>query len=384
MPVTLKDINFKLPPVELPVPILGSLWLGKLVSPLHAPAFTLESVEEIAERVKYIGLASIVLLIAIAIRWATSGTAKPMPPANEGKAEKRGEVPAPIVPTPKPGASKPTAAKQALEASIQADGQKLDRLFGEISKDILKVSNEAYRAFEGQVAYFQKKYELLERANEYGTLFPVIRHNLEVIRCFARINQGIILAQPDKGNCFFEAVTNGLKELKIDAAPRDHLQMRREVVTWMHKNLDKNAKLQQYIRDGIGNFLNDKLGSFKAVRAGWVELSQKEGLDITQALQGIDEEERKFKEENKLLIDEIQCYGEYFRRIDQPGFFASDAEFYAISEMYQLPVHIQVSFGGMAPVYDRSFGEKYAKSDRYLTIIHVDGKHFDLRKPVTE
>lgn len=381
MPVTLKDINFKLPPVELPAPILGSPWLGKLVSPLHAPAFTLESVAEIAERVKYIGLASIVLLIAIAIRWATAGSATPAPSSEKGKAEKK-ETTSSIVATRRPGDPEPIGEKKVLAETIQADGQKLDQLFGETSRDILKVSNEAYRSFEGQVAYFLKKYEPLERAKEYGTLFPVIRHNLEVIRCFARINQGIILAQPDKGNCFFEAVTNGLKELKIEA-PRDHWQMRLKVVTWMHEHLDKDAKLQQYIHDGIGNFLNDKLGSFKAVRAGWIELNQKEGLDITQALQGIDEEEKKFKEDNKLLNDEIQCYREYFKRIDQPGFFASDAEFYAISEMYQLPVHIQVSFGGMEPVYDRSFGEKYSKSDRYLTIIHVDGKHFDLRKPVT-
>ncbi|MBS0648309.1 MAG: hypothetical protein JSS10_03680 [Verrucomicrobia bacterium] len=379
MPVTLKDINFKLPPVELPAPILGSPWLGKLISPLHAPAFTFESVAEIAERVKYIGLASLVFLIAIAIRWATAGNTKPVLSAEKGKTEQK-EDPASIVPTPQPGAPEPTAEKKALESTIGADGQKLDQLFGEISKDILNVSQEAYRDFESRVAFFLKKYA--EVAERYRTLFATIKGNIEVIRYFARIKQGIILAQPDKGNCFFEAVRNGLEFLNIEV-PKDHSNMRQQVVTWMRAKLGTDAKLQQYIRDGIEAFIQDKLGSFKAVRKGWEDLG-KEGIDVGQALKSADSERDRFVEETKLLLHPVDCFEEYFKRIDQPGFFASDAEFYAVSEMYQLPVHIQVSFNGTEPEYNRSFGENYRNPNRYLTIVHKDGKHFDLRKPITE
>jgi len=393
MPISLENVHFKLPSAQ-PNSIVGTEWMGKLVAPLHAPLLSQEGILELADRVKYIGLLAIFALVALALRLAYASVS----PKNIQQSQEKREPDVTITPTPRPpdgppaplAASAPLALSQPLpqdpleplKQTISSESQGLDQRINNVSKDILSVTPEAYRGFEEHVRYFLQKYAPLEKLGEYGTLFPTIRHNLETIRCFARIKQGIILTQPDQGNCFFEAIKNGLELLGIQD-DLDHTAVRTRVVKWMRENLGSNAKLQENIRLGIEAFLNDRQESFKSARKGWIDL-QREGLDVAVALAALNKEEAQFREENKNLFDPVLCYEEYFKRMGQPGFFASDAEFYAVSEMYKVCIHVEVSFGGMESQYNRSFGEIYLTSSRYLTVIHKNGKHFDLRKPITE
>jgi hypothetical protein len=310
-------------------------------------------------------------------------------------------VPSPVPATVTPGGPPPAAAassqphpltisitwatrsQEEKRTAYAQDIHRLDELFSRLGTNLVELPSEAVAAFEQMVHTFLRKYENCESfIPGLSTVIQTIRGNRDTILYFALINKGIIINTPDRGNCFFHAAGEALEKLGIrDAFPlHDHVALRAKVVVWMRERLN-TGRLAEYINNSVETFLKDTQRRFNSDRKGWIKLRDEEGLDVREALAATDREEAAFLHEYRNLEHPVLRFEEYLSRMDQIGFFAGEAEFYAIAEMYKVSVHVEVEYEGRPPQYNRTFGAQYADPDRSITIIHVNGKHFKYRLP---
>lgn len=391
MPISLSEVNFKLPAIPQPAQsIMGSEWVGKLVAPLHAPALSKEGMGEIADRVKYVGLAAIAVLIVIAIRLSYSAIySNSASPDSQSKSSS-------LLPGPST-AQPPTSTKTLLNfpefepEHIKDDFTNLHAHFEILSNDLFGPCRSAEGAREQFIDHFtthlrgfEQRYQALRGTKEARDTFQ----NLSVIKKsflhMADIAHGIIRV-PGDGNCLFYCIgqalqqmsrTNDLNGIWDDKFLNDQ-QLREHMVEWMKQNIDKDPALKKEIDGAITRFIDDKKRSdIPNLEANIAQFTREDNKQKAAE----DEKTLQALREDLAKLQSTEKYPFYFEKINQPRFFAGDAEIYAATQIFGVGFIVQKEYEGkIIEGFETVFNEQ---APLKITVLYRNDDHFDWQNGV--
>jgi hypothetical protein len=239
MPISLENIHFKLPLAQ-PAPMLGSEWVGRLIAPLHASVLSKEGMGEIAERVRYMGLAAIIALIVISIRFISSR-----------------ETTASIAES----ADKSTTPS----GDIARDLKIIEVQFDELLKNLRGLKGQAGTNLNERIQNFKRAYansvttvELIESNYKF-----LLEMNGAIFFTKSYMDDQNIVHMPQDGNCLFHALGRGLALLEPQLRrngvwnnfPQDHLSIREKVTDYIRTHIHQDQELQGHIDNAIVEYI---------------------------------------------------------------------------------------------------------------------------------
>ncbi len=160
-------------------------------------------------------------------------------------------------------------------------------------------------------------------------------------------DRGCIVQQPEDGNCWLHACIEGLKQLKIPVG--DVHTLRNEVVVWMRRHYAHDPQLQEYVARAIEADQNARQTQLEEHRISLIsigllnlELPPEDQLDLSLAdiQEQFGEIEITERNLNRYYTPEL-----YFEVIENNKQFGGAAEFYAISQIYNMSIVIWRDFG---------------------------------------
>lgn len=340
--------------------IRPALWLEHQVevlrSPLLAPEESLSRAAEIAHRISC--LASLILFPLIAASFVIGLAIK---------------LWAPQASTESTNATEEATSHDSIHAIEERLLKMIDYapLRGEVGREIL-----------GQITSLKQQFGPISdpKGNTYlkhvETMFQVLVRTIpgsfyiEAQRA-GNLTDSNILQVPSDGNCFFHAMSKGLIMLKDHIrwhqAAENHATLRPQIVNWMRENVASDPVLRQYIAEAIE--------AFQAVKA--TQHQDQEATLMAIELGGEDvSEARRALAEEKAAVDAMD-QGSYLDMIARDGFFASNAERYAIANIYGITVGVQRRIPGVVRLLD--LDPDIGVGSKKITLVLVDGNHFDLK-----
>ena len=184
-----------------------------------------------------------------------------------------------------------------------------------------------------------------------------------------------VMKVADDGNCFFHAILNGLgkhEENLQRKIPLNHQALRQQVVQWMRENLKTDATLRCHIQAAIEAYSAARR-ALNAEELLTLNLLEEEKQDVSVRKEELEVIEKEIRQMN----DPQGGMNFYLGKMEQHGFFASVAEMYAVSQMFGVAIHVERKIGGC------NIGEWDApvnpSAPHQITLIHQDGKHFNLK-----
>lgn len=301
---------------------------------------------------------------------------------------------------PSNSSSSPTSAQVATVASLsrfEQDFNKIKEDYEAIFSDLRRLHDSFGSQFASNLNAFETKYgSLRETDSTLEKAFSHFDHIRKTHEYLKKLKTGLFIHEPrmDKdnlfdipqdGNCLFHTLLLGVIQFEEQLLARgklkerivEHSILRNECVTWMKQNYHHDTKLQSYIAEAIeaykvlkGKVLHDELESCE------LSLEFAEGSEKESAYRLL----KNVREEIQTLQNLSDVAG-YFALVEQNGFFASIAEIYAFSKMFEMTIEISRQFGGKTiHGFDPPVSPEY--SDRPgLHIVNVNGNHFTLYCP---
>lgn len=388
MPVSLKEVNFKLPVTAQPIrSVMGSEWIGKLVAPLPAPALSKEGMGAIADRVKYIGLFAIATLIAtvifIAIRFAHS---KIYSDPNSADPKLSSLLPGPSTAQPQTSTKTLLNFPEFQPGQIKDDFTNLHGHFEILSNDLFgsprligEGRERSIDQFTTHMRGFEQRYQALRGTEDARDTFQKLSVIKKSFLHMADIAHGIIRV-PGDGNCLFYCIGQALKQMSRtndlngiwDDKFSNDQQLREHIVEWMRQNINKDPALKKEIDGAITRFIDDKkrseipnleanIAHFK--RVGNEEKAAEDEKTL-QALRG-----------DLTKLQSVEKYPFYFEKINQPRFFAGDAEIYAATQIFGVGFIVQKEYEGkIIAGFETGFNEQ---APLKITVVYRNDDHFD-------
>ena len=206
---------------------------------------------------------------------------------------------------------------------------------------------------------------------EAGKLYDDVQKIWKQIFQLKGLRAGIFLSSiSDDENSLFYSLQNALesadKITHTTAAP----ELRKMVVAWLRENLSENEELKKEIEKSIEAYtslhrenLEMQLKSAKAAQ-------KLHGLEVYEKVESI---EKALKELENFDAEK------YFNAMEQFGFFGSNAELYAISQIFNVNIRITRIYNGIELKLD--YGVTYESNypnTPWIHLRHVNGDHFDL------
>ncbi|MBF8263990.1 MAG: hypothetical protein HW387_1655 [Parachlamydiales bacterium] len=380
-----------------------ALWYGRQVSGLFSPLRQKGRMLEVAKRV----VIAFALLIAIpfAIGFvviAIPGLGKnrlsfspsASSPVSRDLTPTTLPPPQEVLPQSNEGSSIPEVSRNAsfdaqkIKQTVKGLNTSLEAVFGNLrlinEKHGIDLSN-AIQDFERENdgAIFRTNELVKERV-----AFEYVRDTFRQLRLLQpelyltfvpRINDKHVMQMPGDGNCLFHTLSAGLRlvqEVKgksWEVGDLDQRGLRIRAVAWMRAHRSQDEALQHCINQAIEayqffrkNQLQDSLNTYQF-------LLTESGRDKAEIKKKILETNRQLQ----AIEDQPISVEDYFNLVEQPGFFASSAELYAISCMFQVQIQIERQVGGrrlsgLDPSFGTGFGEPA------ILVVHVEGTHFEL------
>lgn len=211
-----------------------------------------------------------------------------------------------------------------------------------------------------------------------------VKRRVELIQPPIRMLDNGRIPIPDRGNCFFEAVSHAYELFVPKNAPMeesaihyrlDPAELRKMIINWEREHYPTDPILKGYIDSTIDIFVADKRK----------EIAEKEETIafITELRTGDDttlirlEINRLTKEIAPYLVPESR-FDHYFKKAAENGFWAGLAEFYAFAKIYDVKILVREETQKVEKPLEHCmrFNEAAPKS---MTIWWIDGHHFEVR-----
>lgn len=225
---------------------------------------------------------------------------------------------------------------------------------------ILQLLN-AYLDKREEAALGQLKAAITTYERKYGASED-LQYVKEIIADFKHAN--ILMIKPD-GNCFYSAVKEAL------GLEDDSKHLRQQVADWLSHNKD-DPTVHRHLVDTVRDAQLARLETLQEQLAS-LQLLQREGQDVGTQIGALSGQIRTLEEtapEN--LIDG------YINSVRNDRFFAGLAEMYAVSQIYAVNITVKRKLGEV--VLERPVFEiQNPDAGRTITLIHVNGDHFDLQ-----
>lgn len=278
-----------------------------------------------------------------------------------------------------------SAPEGAQEKQMEKTSLDLLKDFEDLFKDLKDLKAEKGQELQRKINEFENNYKdhLNDEHSKAILRFKYVKDTFEALNKLSKtlfsshqVSNPLkdpVVEMPGDGACLFHALSIGLRFL--GTVEITHEALRAQAVQWMRDHYETDSTLQAYIAEAIEAYQ-------AATRSGC-------GLEL-QCLQAAVEmdggNEKLVLDQIDALLKQLQAasspltHHDYFNLVSENSFFASIAELYAVSMLYQHQVKIVRRIGDQL-FYDFDLPINPQFKARTITVRHVNGNHFDLDVP---
>lgn len=315
-------------------------------------------------------------------RWIASVIAyfhPPVPPA-------RGDA-APLIPDPAalppPPEEAPILAEiapppPAPEDPVPALVATYERILGDLSTQLLSPEADALlRRISEIESAAPKGSRVLDQIATTLTYLRTQQGSLFLPRDFHLDPASNIINVPGDGNCFFHAALIGLELHGIAVVGDSHLTLRRATIAWLREH-QEDALVVEQMQESVDAYLQNQRARLRSeVDSLTAMLDFLEGQQRREAGQAI-----RLAQQALGTVEAGLTHEQYLGMTERPGFFASMAEIYALSQRYDLGISVSHLSDEGVELQRNTFDPRSPGRPTIELVLHR--AHYQIRIPVAD
>lgn len=186
-----------------------------------------------------------------------------------------------------------------------------------------------------------------------------------------------IINVPGDGNCFFHAALIGLELHGIAVVGDSHLTLRQATIAWLRGH-QEDALVVEQMQESVDAYLQNQRARLRSeVDSLTAMLDFLEGQQRREADQAI-----RLAQQALGTVEAGLTHEQYLGMTERPGFFASMAEIYALSQRYDLGISVSHLSDDGAELQRNTFDPRTPGRPTIELVLHR--AHYQIRIPVAD